>query len=885
MSSKVLLFTVLFGFALGFPVVSGQGLSGRITNESGEAIAFATVYVSALHQGTTANMEGEYHLPLPPGEHEVRFQYLGYQTQTQRVRLGASFLNLDVVMQPQQYVLPEVIVTASGEDPAYYIMRRAIGMSQYYLNQVSEYNARVYLKGSGVLTRIPALMRRQLEREGIEQDKYFVTETLSEIAYTMPDQMRTRVISTRSSGDDNSTSPMSFVTISLYRDINGIISPLSRNAFQVYRFRLEGTFIENGHQINKIRVIPRRAGPDLYSGHLYIREGTWSLHTVDLRIEQNLFSANIRQVYNPVAEGVWMPVSHDFFFQVSAMGFEMDYTYVVSVSDYHVTLNPELDHTFYALLGEQGSDLFLLEQRNARLQQSGAEAQQLAQPRAAAGSVTPRQQEIAALMSQQDLGNRQMRRLNRLVRREARANQPRPSLEVTGFSMEIDDSASLRTAAYWMQHRPVPLTQQELESFSEQPADTTAAEPAKQRSTFGKVVRGNTYTFNEGLTLRHNGLISPALLSYNTVDGLLYGQRFTLQHRMPAEKRMFLRLNTAWAFARQEFTATLAGHYHYDPFRRATIGFEGGRDTRDFNAEGGMLPFINTISTLFLTRNDRKLFEQDFLRLWHTTDVVNGLVLETSVEMARRRPLENNADFAISKWGNNSFTPNIPDIKGLENDLMPIHNAFIADVRLSYTHRHYFMRVGQRKQMLSSRWPTLSLFYRQGFDNVLGSDTRFQLLESSIRQQFSLKMVGEFSYLLQGGKFLNNDQLFTPDFRHFNGNTTWVMPAGSIHVFRNLGFYQNSTSDKYALGHLQYEHGRILIKRLPFMARTLAREKIFMNMLATPEHKPYWEAGYGINQLFLLFNLEVVTGFRGNKHEFTGFRIGIPMGGEASIRM
>lgn len=71
---------------------------------------------------------------------------------------------MNITMETQSYNLPEIIVTASGEDPAYYIMRKAIGMSQYYQNQVSAYTATVYLKGTGVPVKIPALMRRQLKR-------------------------------------------------------------------------------------------------------------------------------------------------------------------------------------------------------------------------------------------------------------------------------------------------------------------------------------------------------------------------------------------------------------------------------------------------------------------------------------------------------------------------------------------------------------------------------------------------------------------------------------------------------------------------------------------------------------------------------------------------
>ncbi len=144
------------------------------------------------------------------------------------------------------------------------------------------------------------------------------------------------------------TGPMQFVTISLYNDINGIISPLSRAAFQVYRFRLDGTFVENGRTINKISVIPKRKGQDLYSGTIYIRQGSWNIHSVDLKVEQRMFSIEVRQVYQQIKPLVWMPVSLNFDAVVKAFGGKAIIKYLVSVNDYAVELNPAIDHTFYA---------------------------------------------------------------------------------------------------------------------------------------------------------------------------------------------------------------------------------------------------------------------------------------------------------------------------------------------------------------------------------------------------------------------------------------------------------------------------------------------------------------------------------------------------------
>ena len=51
---------------------------------------------------------------------------------------------------PQTYIIPEVRISASGEDPAYWIMRKAIGLANYHLNEVSSYQAEIYIKGTAI---------------------------------------------------------------------------------------------------------------------------------------------------------------------------------------------------------------------------------------------------------------------------------------------------------------------------------------------------------------------------------------------------------------------------------------------------------------------------------------------------------------------------------------------------------------------------------------------------------------------------------------------------------------------------------------------------------------------------------------------------------------
>lgn len=881
---RVFLIIVIIYSVFIFESLAG-GIRGHVRNSADEPIPFAAIYVAALHHGTTANEEGAFQLALPEGTHEVRFQYLGYQTRILELEIAADVVKLDVILDAQQYRLPEVIVTASGEDPAYYIMRRTIGLSQYYLNQVSSYTCLVYLKGSGVVNSMPAIIRRQMEREGVAEGRYFVTENISRIRFDLPDQVQTEVISIRSSGDDNQSSPMAFITISLYRDINGVISPLSRNAFQVYRFVLEGSFTENGHQIHKIRVIPRRPGSDLYSGTIFIREGSWNLHSVDLQMSQNMFRINFRQVYNPVAENVWMPVSHNYEMNLSLLGIDIDFTYLASVSEYVVGMNEALDHDFYLSTAAFLSDPSMLRSLEGSLPVRERAAIPL-EERSPGVIQSSRQEAIQSIMSKENLSNLEMRRLNRLIRQEARAGRQRGSLEVKPLNTEIAESARQRSMAYWDVNRPVPLTSEEMESFEESPTDSiTDSDATKKRvRQFGKILMGGSYRLTNGWSIHHGGLYGLSGLEFNTVDGFTYSQSLRLSHSAADGNRFQVSNRTSWAFARRRMLSISDMEYIYDPFRRASLKISGGRVSSDFHAEQGIPPMFNTITSLYFKQNFMKLHERSFLRMDHRIDIVNGLIFRTGAEYAQRIRLYNNTGYSITNPYGRIYTLNMPPVNRLPEGSLDDHHAAIIDLSLSYTPRYYYRLADKRKIMLYSSYPTFSIALKQGVAELWKSEVRFSHLETSVKQSFTLQMIGQFHYHLTGGTFFNNEGMYFADYKHFFTNPLFVIPGTDINMFRSMPYYTYSTNETYALAHMQYDHSRILLKRLPFLADKLMREKIFVNSLFLAGHKPYVEIGYGLDQLFLVLSLEFVSAFSGGRNHYNGIRIGIPLN-EATIRL
>ena len=171
----------------------------------------------------------------------------------------------------------------------------------------------------------------------------FLMESFNEIEFTAPDKYSQKVISFNSTfpEEGNEISPMDFIQASFYQPVlaDMAISPLSPNAFSHYNFKYLGTSLQGNFTINKIEVIPKRKSQQLFSGTIYIIEDLWCLHSVDLTNENLIGRVRIQQLYIPVQEQIWMPVSHKFEINISIIGFKADAGYGGSVKYIEVKPN------------------------------------------------------------------------------------------------------------------------------------------------------------------------------------------------------------------------------------------------------------------------------------------------------------------------------------------------------------------------------------------------------------------------------------------------------------------------------------------------------------------------------------------------------------------
>jgi hypothetical protein len=319
------------------------GLRGTVRASDEGVLPYATIYVKQTGSGTTTNQEGTFEIPLAPGWYDLVFQFLGYETTLRKIEVKDAFVQLDVTMKPQTTVLPEVTIGGDIEDPAYTIMRKAIAKANYHRNELDWYSARVYIKGVGKLKDYPWLAKKAIEKEGIKKNQAFVSESVSDIKYTRPNKFEEKVISIRSDGKDNNTSPNQFVFGSFYEPtVAETVTPLSPKAFSYYKFEYLGTFKDREYSISRIKVVPRSKGDNVVEGVINIVEDWWSIHSMDLKTTKLGIDIDIKTMCAPVEDKVWLPVSHRFKIDGKFFGFEFEYNYLATVSNYKIHVNPKV---------------------------------------------------------------------------------------------------------------------------------------------------------------------------------------------------------------------------------------------------------------------------------------------------------------------------------------------------------------------------------------------------------------------------------------------------------------------------------------------------------------------------------------------------------------
>lgn len=832
----------LFSLMLCSVFAMGQTLSGLITNAKNEPLPYVTIYCETAKIGANSNVDGNFKLKLPEGRHQLVFSSIDYKAKRQEVIIGAEPLEIKVVLEEQNYQLKEVEITTKNVDPAVYIMRKVIGAAPYYRRQVLKYNARVYVKGTGKVTHMPGFIKSAFEKSSkIEVGKAYVTESVNEISFSQPSTYREKVISLKSSMPfEEAPQPMTMVRGNIYNtSYTEVVSPLSPQAFSVYDFKLEGSFYENGREINKIKIIPKRKGSDVYEGYLYVVEKLWCLHSCVLVSNSNNGTASVKISFKQLPEEalVWLPVTYDIEFAGGFMGIKGSFRYLCAVSNYKVVLNPNIDHQWLMVAAKE-----TLAETN--------------KPVKLEVTKTKNQEKIEVLLSKQELSKREMLLLASRMKRESEKETKQLAMVNDSSELSIDSLATQKDSSFWLAARPIPLLQEEQASFEEKKLnegkerkDSSGRKQNAAKTSFSEILfAGDSFPYKNGK--RYFSLSSPLqVIHINTVEGIaLEGQlslgntkdkrwRYIQSYRIP--------LFRAIPQTQGEFS------YRFKPEKRGLLALKGGIWLKDYNAQG-ITPLIDAFQLIALGNNFSKWYMSEFVEAKVNYELANGLTALATANYAHRYGLEN-LDYFLQKEGERNYTNNKP----FPGNALANHESYQLSAAFEYRPFQTFRMRNNVKQYLKNSWPLMKVKYSMGMDKQL----QFQKIEALILHDVNPWHWVNVKYSLHAGKFLNAGRMFEPDRQYFMANQSFVYNGEAFPRFQDLTYYASSASDKFLAFNTQLQFKRLALKHLPYLNLTNWKEALYFNALQSDKQPLIYESGYRLSEILGILSLGVNYSF------------------------
>jgi len=455
-----------------------------------------------------------------------------------------------------------------------------------------------------------------------------------------------------------------------------------------------------------------------------------------------------------------------------------------------------------------------------------------------------------------------------------------PKHYFTAEILKITKAVNKKDSLYWMNNRPIPLTEEEKEDYHKKDSiallKTTkpyldSLEKANNKFGLGKFIFTG-HNFNNRYNKRYihlDGLLGS--VSFNTVEGvsLKYGVTFT---KTLEEQRSFsIRPQVRYGFSNQVFTANVSGSYLYDRLKRASITGAFGSSIDDLNSYGTMSARSNSVNTLLFETNLVKLYKKEFASISTTRELADGLQASVSVNYAKNYTLQNTNTFTLRDLKNKSFTSNNPFTPTSETPLFPTYSSFTINASLAYTIGQKYITTPYAKRYEESRFPRFLLNYRKGIKGIFDSDVDYDLLNFEVYQErIRAGLLGYMSFVVGAGKFLNNTAVSYPDRKHFRGNSSTVFPP-NLRKFRYLDFYQYSTDRYYAELHFEHNFAGFMTNKIPLLRKLKLEEIVGLNYLTQPDKKNYKEFYFGVERLG--FGVSYGYAYDGNKKVNEGFRI------------
>lgn len=441
--------------------------------------------------------------------------------------------------------------------------------------------------------------------------------------------------------------------------------------------------------------------------------------------------------------------------------------------------------------------------------------------------------------------------------------------------------------AYWTQNRIAPLKTEEETYYNQRSTienlQTKAAldsvDKRTNNFTIFKLVKGySNINSHKNKLYNYRGLLST--FAFNAVQGfnVTTGIDYTKTYKDQTDFRAGTILNYGVSENKTRFSGYLSRRFNQNNY--STLSLVGGTTILQFNSDAPIKTPINSFASAWFGKNYAKYYQKQFIRIDHSRYIFRGLKFNSYLEYARQSNLENhlrNAPFVpnLDFSSNNPLDPNDYTGKAFQDN-----SSFKLNLNLDLVFDQKTITYPTKTQYLPlSKYPIISVYFEKAL-NATTSDYNYSLLWFKTTFNNNIAHFGNLYIGLSAGGFLEHNDIAFTDYKHFNGNKTFV---GSSPIYNNqfnlLPYYEYSTKSSFIEVHMEHDFRGYLSNKIPLINLTGYSFVVGFHLLQIPEKNTYKEFSIGLNNVgfgkFRPFRIDYFTAVSADFPKRNGIVLGI----------
>ena len=797
-------------------------LSGNITDELGQPIPFAKVFVkNSAADRTIATIDGYYEMWLLPNEYFLVFTATGYDDREAYITISEEEIVKDMVLFPTKIKdIEDVTVETKRSNPGRDIMLKVVEKRDQINPWNKPHTVHGYIKATQKIDRKDDDNEENVTEESVSTDPGGIEDpfaetpqsdskltrnmNLIEVDFTRHFAPRNYVKEIRNAYEERvgEEKHLLYYTTTVKSNFNffenllrlddlhqtPVSSPISGPGILSYKYRLVEQYEEEGRKIHKIKIIPRNTATTTLEGYIYVIDSLWLVQKLDLTMEKgNLLIYDyfsIHQEYEHPGDSICVLTKQVLNYGVKYKKESSECITVATFDNYN--FEPNFPPKFF------GNELAVTEQE-----------------------------------------------------------------------------AYDKDTSYWAAKRKVELTQEEREYIIAKDSIYDYTHRTEYLDSIDSVFNKVTALKVLWWGVDHRNREKRTQWTINSLAGsirpiFIAGPRVTpgFFYFKKWENERFIDGfgDISYGFLNKDIKGATAWDFRYNPFHFGTLsaGFEHNFDViRGFDA----------ITQIYKRDN---FIEATSLTIGNNYEVLNGLYWETQLQFTERRSLSDYKFLEVA----DSVLPN-NDPTEFEQ-----YQGLIFQSVLRYTPGQKYMREPHRKVVLGSKWPTFYAWYEKGIPKLFGSDINHDYIRFGVQQTFKLGLLGTSSYHATTGWFFNTKSLKDADQKfHRRSDPIWF--SNPLYSFQGLNTNLPTERIYYEAHFIHHDNGAV-INKIPFMKKTGIGLVFGGGALYVPEFDwEHYELLAGLERNFKLSKRRLRVGIYGVVSD--GNKIGLTPGWKVSF--